>query len=404
MPLLRIEQIPSPNSNRKFKKILVCLCDTCNLEFSRGYQKSLADKLYVMSFCSRKCMYEACKAGGSVDEAKKARCKERYGVEHPSMLSDVMEKIVNKNRETCVRKYGVENFGSAPGAREKIRATMAENYGVTHSFNIDRKSSQERAKETLLKKHGAEYPMQVPSILEKRKKTCLERYGVEAVTQSESFKDKFRATMLERYGVENPFSDPHVRLRIEKTCFERYGVRFASQSLAAKATARETCMLRYGVENQMKSDVIKDKVRQTNLMKYGVTCVLHTPEIRKIVRQRNSVGVSRKETNFFERLASVFENVDRHVSVAIGHSTREIDYYIHDIECFVNYNGVYWHGKNKTDEELALSSSRQIEGIRRTKRYDAELVEWFDKNNRKFVVVWEDEEDEGFLTLISLLL
>lgn len=403
MPLLRIEQIPSPKSNRKFKKMIVCSCDTCGHEFSRNYQKSLADKLAVMSFCSRKCMYEACKAGGSIDEAKKMTCKEKYGVEHQSKLPEVIGKISKKIKKTCIERYGVENFGSVPGAREKAKNTMLKNHGVTHSFDIDREASRERAKATFMRKYGVEYPMQADEILEKRKKTCLERYGVEAVAQSDSFKQKFRTTMMERYGVENPLSDPNVRIRIEETCLERYGVRFSSQASTSKEAAKETCRLRYGVENQMKSELIKDKVRQTNLSKYGVTCFLHTPEIRKIVRQRNGVGVSKKETSFFERLTCVFERVDRHVNVTVGQATREIDYYIHDIECFVNYNGTYWHGKNKTDEELASSSSRQSEGIRRTKRYDAELIDWSNKNNHNFMVVWEDEEDEGLLSLISLL-
>jgi hypothetical protein len=348
-------------------------------------------------------MYEACRPGGIVDNMKKMTSMERYGVEHPSKLSKVTDKIVRKNRETCMEKYGVENFGSVPGAREKAERTMLENFGVTHAFNIDKKASQEKAKATFMRKYGVEYPMQAPLILNKRKKTLFERYGVENVMQSESFKQKFRVTMLERYGVENPLSDPEVRLRIEATCLEKYGVRFASQSNVSKEASKETCRLRYGFENQMQSDTVKEKVRSTNFSKYGVTCVLHTPEVRKIVRQRNGVGVSRKETDFFERLSLVFERVDRHVNVTVGQSKREIDYYIHDIDCFVNYNGTYWHGKNKTDAELAASSSRQSEGIRRTKRYDADLVKWSNDKNRNFVVVWEDEEDSGLLMLASLL-
>lgn len=404
MPLLRIEQIPSPKSNRKFKKMIICSCDICNHEFSRAYQKSLVDKLSIMSFCSRKCMYEACRSGGVVDNAKKMTNMDRLGVDHPSKLREVTEKIVSKSRETCIEKYGVENFGSVPGAREKAENTMMENYGVTHAFNIDRHASRQRAKTTFMRKYGVEYPMQAAEVLAKRKKTCIERYGVENVVQSESFKQKFRATMLEKYGVENPLSDPEIRLRIEATCLDKYGVRFASQSKVSKEAARETCRRRYGFENQMQSDTIKEKVRRTNFSRYGVTCVLHTPEVRKIVRQRNGVGVSRKETEFFERLTMVFKKIDRHVSVTVGQSTREIDYYVHDIDCFVNYNGTYWHGKNKTDEELAVSSSRQSEGIRRTKRYDTELIKWSNENNRKFAVVWEDEEDNGLLTLTSLLL
>ena len=87
--------------------------------------------------------------------------------------------------------------------------------------------------------------------------------------------------------------------------------------------------------------------------------------------------------------------IDTLQNITIGSSRREIDYYIHDIDCYVNYNGIYWHGKNKSDEELIMTKSSQSEGIRRTKRYDADLVEWANKNMKRFIVIWEGEEAKG---------
>lgn len=402
MPFLKIEQEISSSTNRKFKRLIVCICDVCNQEFKRKYQKSEVEKSKKYSFCSKKCMYAACKVNGLIDQKKKDTCLQNYGFDHQSKSPEISKKIVQKSKETCIERYGVENFGLIPQAKEKAKLTMLEKYGVVHSFDIDRATSQEKSKATFMSKYGVEHPMQVMEIREKRKQTCLKKYGVENVAQSEAFKEKFKSTMIERYGVENPLSLPDIRLKIEKTCLEKYGVRFSSQSDVSKAASKKTCIERYGFENQMQSDNIKNKMKNTCFKKFGVTCVFQNPEVKKKVRQKNSVGVSKKETAFFDRLIKVFKKVDRHVNVAIGISTREVDYYIHDIDCFVNYNGVYWHGKNKTDEELALSASSQSNGIRRTKRYDAELILHFNKCNQRFMVVWENEEDVGLQTLISI--
>ena len=395
MSLLKIEQVSSPKSNRKFKKIMVCQCDTCDCEFMRNYSKKQQEKAIEYSFCSRKCMYIAASPGGIVDKKKKATYLDRYGVDHSSKNDDVMKKITQKNKLTCLKKYGTENFANAPGVRQKIRETMLEKYGTACSLHIDNVASRENAKKTSMERYGVEYPMQSSEIQKKRIQTCIDRYGTEYVTQSESFKAKFKMIFQARYGVDNPLQLESVRQKIKLTCIDRYDTEFASQSQEAKEATKISCFERFGVENQMQNDTIKEKVKITNIARYGVSSFLHTPEVRKKVRQINGVGISKKETAFFERLIQIFKKVDRHVNITVGSSRREIDYYIHDIDCYVSYNGIYWHGKNKSDEELIMTKSSQSEGIRRTKRYDAELVEWANKNMKRFIVIWEGEEDKG---------
>ncbi len=403
MPFLRIEQIQSPKSNRKFKKIMVCLCDICGVEFKRGYAKKEMEKAQERSYCSSSCMHEAFKPGGFLNEKRKRTYIEKYGVEHPSKNDEIVKKIVKKNRETCLERYGTEHFGNSYGARQKMKDTMLERYGVSCSLQINPDECKRKAKETLMANYGVEYPTQSFEILEKRRKTVRERYGVDSVAQSEAFKEKFKKTMLERYGVDNPLKLDEVRDKIKNTCIERYGVEHSSQSFEAKRAAKATCIEKYGVENQMQNEEIKEKMKRTNLSRYGVTNVLLTPESRRKVKQANGVGVSKKETAFYNKLIDVFENVERHVNIVINNNKiREIDYYIRDIDCYVNYNGIYWHGKNKSDDELISSMSSQSSGILRNKRNDLELITWFNESKKRFFVVWEDAEIEGFEMLLMI--
>ena len=56
-------------------------------------------------------------------------------------------------------------------------------------------------KQTCLEKYGVEYAQQSNKVKDKAKQTCLEKYGVEHYTNRE----KSKQTCLEKYGVEKQF-------------------------------------------------------------------------------------------------------------------------------------------------------------------------------------------------------
>ena len=58
-------------------------------------------------------------------------------------------------------------------------------------------------KQTCLEKYGVESNLNIPEVKEKIKQTCLEKYGVEFATQADVVKEKIKQTCLKRYGVPN---------------------------------------------------------------------------------------------------------------------------------------------------------------------------------------------------------
>lgn len=132
--------------------------------------------------------------------------------------NDVQEKL----KDTLVKRHG-ENY------REKMiqkgLSTKLELYGNSHYNN------SEKNKQTCLEKYGVDNPMKDSSIREKSKQTCLEKYGNEYYLSSDEFllkKDSYvkksKQTCLEKYGGENCMSNQDIKNKVKQTCLEKYGV------------------------------------------------------------------------------------------------------------------------------------------------------------------------------------
>jgi hypothetical protein len=78
----------------------------------------------------------------------------------------------------------------------------------------------------------------------------------------------------------------------------------------------------------------------------------HTPEAKekryKTLRERGKLWSSKSENDLDKRLRTLFENVIHWVTEG-GFS---IDFYVQDVDCYVQLDGVYWHGLDRPYEEL----------------------------------------------------
>lgn len=95
-----------------------------------------------------------------------------------------------KNKETCLKKYGVEYISQYEGFREKV-------------------------KETCLKKYGVECNLANKDNIKKQQRTCLEKYGTIYPNKNEIVKEKTRKTLLDRYGVKCGYNKPDVMARMK---------------------------------------------------------------------------------------------------------------------------------------------------------------------------------------------
>ena len=84
---------------------------------------------------------------------------------------------IKKEKEICMKEYGVQSKLALKETQEKIKKTIEERYNGS--------------------------PMRDPKILQKMKNTMVERYGADNAQKVPEFKEKTKETNLEKYGVEN---------------------------------------------------------------------------------------------------------------------------------------------------------------------------------------------------------
>ena len=96
-------------------------------------------------------------------EKRKNTCKQRYGVEHPSMNKGIKERIRNTNIETY--------------KSEEVRKNLSKSLLKAHEENGEK--ILERRKQTNFEKYG-EYKTLPTKTIEKTKKTLEEKYGVDS--------------------------------------------------------------------------------------------------------------------------------------------------------------------------------------------------------------------------------
>ena len=208
------------------------ICSVCGKptkfnSFESGYRKT----------CSKTCSNRS----GEQKEKYRKTCMEKYGTTNFSQTSQYKEKFKN----TCLARYGVENPGQVDEIKQKIRITYDKNHPVKAVIN-DLRTPMEKQKDTLLKKYGVDSTFKVPQIREKIKNTLMEHYGVENPFQAEEVKNKIRKTCKERYGTENSFQSEIVKQKYRQNNIKKYGVEYPAQLRYVKEKAKQTCLEKYG--------------------------------------------------------------------------------------------------------------------------------------------------------------
>lgn len=112
----------------------------------------------------------------------------------------------NKRKQTCLKKFGVPT----PYQSSQIR---------------------KKGELTCFKKYGSKYPIQLDLIKNKRKQNNLVKYGVENISQLESIQQKRKKTNLDKYGYEYPIQNLRIFLKREKTYFKRKPYIFPSGNI-----------------------------------------------------------------------------------------------------------------------------------------------------------------------------
>lgn len=228
-------------------------------------------------------------------------------------------------------------------------------YGVTNVFAT--KECIKQIKLSKLKNHGNENY----NNNEKTVKTCLEKYGVRNGGGTEESINKIKQTKLERYG---------------------------DASYNNMQKCKETCLKKYGVNTPAKNEEVKEKIKQTCLKKYGKSTYLHSEEYKthkneyklkrvKTLKKHNKYTDSKAEAYIYNLLTHYFNNI-------ITHYYSELypfycDFYIQEIDTYIEYQGYYTHGKHAFDE---LSDEDQLE----LKKLNEKNINHIEPNNNLYYI------------------
>jgi very-short-patch-repair endonuclease len=112
----------------------------------------------------------------------------------------------------------------------------------------------ERAKETCIQKYGVQHPSQSETVKDKMRRTNIEKYGVEYASQSEASKMKYTNTCLEKYGVSHHTMDQGYRDRASQRSSRKFSgktVKEWAKDLEISASYFNILVREFGIEHAL---------------------------------------------------------------------------------------------------------------------------------------------------------
>lgn len=161
------------------------------------------------------------------NEKRKQTCIKKYGVECISKSAEIKNKI----QETCIKKYGTQSTLSLPQVKNAREKALIEQIDKIVQKRKNKQTPEiledalQKRKQTCIKKYGVENIFRLKSTKEKIKETLLKKYGVEcgANILDENGITKGRNTLFENYGVHHPAQSEIIQEKAKKTFFKKYG-------------------------------------------------------------------------------------------------------------------------------------------------------------------------------------
>lgn len=241
--------------------------------------------------------------------------------------------------------------GKSKTVSETRKNSCIEKYGCSCSLQND--TVKEKSVKTLIEKYGVDNPLKSSIIKQKIVDTNISRYGVSNVMQSEEIRSKQQQSVFNHYGVVSPAKSDEIKKKIAETNIEKYGTVAPANSDECKLKSIQTSLDNYGTEHPQSSPIVKNKVITTNLQKYGVdNCMKLRSFVDKSYNSRKINGTyssSAPEDFLYELLNESYVCYRQYISDAYPH---ECDFYIPELELYIEYNGTWTHGEHPYDEDI----------------------------------------------------
>ena len=232
-------------------------------------------------------------------------------------------------KQRWLNEYGVDNPAKCENIKEKIKHTQFQKYGK-FAFNTNKQ------RETMIERYGVDNPMKSDVCKRHMRENNLEKYGYEHTFQVPDFKEKARKTNLLKYGDVNPLGGNSIlRANIDYHLTEEH-----------KRKIRDTLTRKYGGIGSG-SDYIKHKIEETCMKRYGSKTYPCFADAKNI---KNSKGENELASKIKEKFDLIILRNVKNLMKEI--SFHEIDIYLPEIKLGIEYNGNYWHDKDRYLNEV----------------------------------------------------
>ena len=103
------------------------------------------------------------------------------------------QRIRQCAKNTCIKKFGVDNVFKSENIKQQIKQKNLEKYGSEHfcsSKFYNKDQAMAKRDKTNLEKYGTKNPITLQEFENKRQQTCLKRYGVHNPIQTKQVQQK----------------------------------------------------------------------------------------------------------------------------------------------------------------------------------------------------------------------
>ena len=388
--------------NKQPTKIVFKNCEICGKEFLANHHKN-------KRFCSPTYIVHCFICGETKVKASKGMPR-HYVCKKCIRQLNFLEKDLQSNNEISLCGFNYRNlpteeelaYYNSLTTKEKAEYTSMKHYGTKHPSQSQ--EVKEKGWNTTIEHYGG-IGFASKEITEKYHQTCLDKYGTEWASQSEEVKDKIKQVNLERYGAENVYASEYGKQKIKETNLERYGVEYSFQADEVKEKIKQTNLERYGVENPTQSLVIQEKTKNTNLEKYGTENpmsatrntltknsnidVLPVEKCYNTRKENGSLGTSKTEKRLEVKLRELFP--DLKTQYRSEDYPFACDFYIPSLDLYIEYNGIWTHGKHFFDENNEDDlKTLELWKSKNTEYYNNAIMVWTIKDVQKLKTAIEN--------------
>lgn len=318
-------------------------CKTC------GKQMKYIKIRRGLRYCSCKCRSN----DPDVIEKTKQTCLEKYGVDNPAKADEIQNKI----QATNIIKYNAISPLQNPIIREKSLNTLMERYGVDNSMKLE--YVRTKMQNTMLQRYNAKFTGQSPTLMEKVKQTNLKKYNGIAPYASEEVLNKFKQTCLQRYGFDNAKKCETWNMILSWK--DHIIPLFDKSEYIDKQTTYKWQCVKCG-------NIFEQKIYTTHFNK-DFACLPRC--INCYPRMFTGISIAEKELlNFCKMHFIEIEENNKNLIKPF-----ELDIVVPELKLAIEFNGIFWHS---IDNGIQLN-------------YHLNKTEMCEQIGYRLIHIWEDE-------------